>query len=88
MADIILNSWFLWAPIALFLLFRDTWRRYVSTYFISVKKYILLEVKIPRDVAKSPQAMESIFAGIHGAARKGNVIDRYWDGSVTPLFSL
>ena len=60
----------------------------MSTYFISVKKYILLEVKIPRDVAKSPQAMESIFAGIHGAARKGNVIDRYWDGWVTPWFSL
>ena len=32
--------------------------------------------------------MESIFAGIHGAARKGNLIDRYWDGWVTPWFSL
>lgn len=101
MADIILNdpivrevlfwlqgSWFLWAPLALFFLFRDTWLRYVRAAFISTRKYILLEVKIPREVAKSPKAMESIFAGIHGAARRGNLIDRYWDGWVSPWFSL
>lgn len=101
MADTILNdpivrellfwlgkSWFLWAPLALFFLFRDSWLRYVRARFIFAKNYVLLEVKIPREIAKSPKAMESIFAGIHGAARKGNLIDRYWDGWVSPWFSL
>ena len=101
MADIILNdpvvkefifwasrTWFLWMPILFFFIFRDSWLHYVRANFISTKKYILLEVRIPREVSKSPKAMESIFAGIHGAARKGNLIDRYWDGWVTPWFSL
>lgn len=82
------TSWFLWVPLALAFLFWESWVRYVRAYAIARRKYIVLEVKIPREVAKSPKAMESIFAGIHGTARKGNLIERYWNGWVTAWFSL
>lgn len=101
MVDLILNdplvkeatlwisrTWFLWAPLAAISLFWDTWVKYVRAYTIFRRKYILLEIKIPREVSKSPQAMESIFAGIHGSGRKGNLIERYWYGWVTAWFSL
>src|SRR3989344_4469389 len=72
------HTWFLW----------EAWVRYVRAFAIFKINYIILEIKIPRDVAKSPQAMESIFAGIHGSGRKGNLIERYWNGWVTAWFSL
>lgn len=84
----LVETWFLWAPFILVLLFWDAWVRYVRAFAIFKRNYIVLEIKIPRDVAKSPQAMESIFAGIHGTYRKGNLIERYWDGWITAWFSL
>jgi len=82
------DTWFLWVPFILALLFWETWVRYVRAFAIFKRNYIVLEIKIPRDVAKSPQAMESIFAGIHGTYRKGNLIERYWNGWITAWFSL
>lgn len=84
---LILGTWFLWIPVLLFMVFKDTWRAYVRTHFIFSKKYILLEVKVPREVAKSPKAMESIFAGIHGTRRMGNMLEQWWEGWITSWFS-
>ena len=95
MADIILpilnfvgGTWFLWLPISLFYILRDTWLLYVRAFSIQNTKWILLEIRVPREVAKSPKAMESIFAGIHATAKGGNLIDRYWKGVFSPWFSL
>ncbi|QQG42959.1 MAG: hypothetical protein HYW15_01995 [Candidatus Giovannonibacteria bacterium] len=81
-------SWFFWVPAVLIFIFWESWVRYVRAYAIARRKFIVLEIKIPREVAKSPQAMESIFAGIHGTARRGNLIERYWNGWITAWFSL
>lgn len=95
MADTILpilnfvgGTWFLWLPFALFFIFEDIWLKYVRAFYIANIKWILLEIRVPREVAKSPKAMESIFAGIHATAKKGNLIDKYWDGKISPWFSL
>jgi len=101
MADILLNNflvreiliimgrtWFLWLPVLSFLVLKELWRRYVRAHFIFSKKYILLDIKVPREVAKSPKAMESILAGLHGTRRLGNKIEQWWDGWITAWFSL
>ncbi|HEY4497505.1 MAG TPA: hypothetical protein VJC20_01990 [Candidatus Paceibacterota bacterium] len=82
------NFWYLWLPIALFFLFRESWKGYLRGYFLSNKKWILLEIRVPRDVAKSPKAMESIFAGLHSAGKSIDLVDRYWKGYENPWFSL
>ena len=82
------GSWFVWLPLFLFFILKDTWLKYVRAFNIANTKWILLEVRIPKEVAKSPKAMESIFAGIHATARGGNLIDIYWKGVVSPWFSL
>ena len=88
MADILLNSWFLWVPVGLFWIFWQAWTGYVRAHFMVNHPPILLEIKVPRDIAKSPKAMESILAGIHGTRRLGNFVERYWDGWITGWFSL
>jgi len=82
------RTWFLWLPFLSLIVLKEMWRRYVQSYFIFTKKYILLEIKVPRDVAKSPKAMESILAGLHGTRRLGNKLEQWWDGWVTAWFSL
>lgn len=84
----VFGAWFLWLPIVLFFVSRETWRSFVRSSFIFSKKYVLLEIKIPREVAKSPKAMESILAGIHGTRRLGNMFEQWWDGWVTAWFSM
>ena len=80
--------WYLWLPIGLFVLFRESWKGYLRGYFLSNKKWILLEIRVPRDVAKSPKAMESIFAGLYSAGKSIDLVDRYWKGYENPWFSL
>lgn len=41
-----------------------------------------------RMIAKPPQAMEQVFAGMHGASGAGNLIDQYWKGMLPAWFSL
>jgi len=85
---IFLRSWAFWVPPLLAFVFWETWVGYVRAYFMSKTKWILLEIRIPREIAKSPKAMESILAGIHGTSRNGNAFERYWDGWLTAWFSL
>ncbi len=80
--------WYIWAPISLFFMFRLAWLGYVRGHFLSQLKWILLEIKVPRDIAKSPKAMESIYAGLHGAARKPDLVEKYWKGFCPAWFSL
>lgn len=81
-------TWFLWLPLFLFFILRDKWLLYARVCNLRDMKWMLLEIKVPREVAKSPKAMESIFAGIHGTAKGGNLVDRYWKGVFSPWFSL
>ena len=82
------QTWFLWVPGALFFIFAEVWLRYVRTAFVSGLKWTLLEVRVPREVAKSPKAMESILAGIHGTAKSPDFLEKYWKGVIQPWFSL
>lgn len=86
--NLIFGIWYLWLPVFLFIVFRDNWLAYVRMQALSGMRWVLLEIKVPREIAKSPKAMESIFAGIHGTAKGGNLLDRYWKGMFSPWFSL
>lgn len=85
---VFLRSWAFWLPPLLAFVFWETWVGYVRAVFISKMKWVLLEIKIPREIAKSPKAMESILAGFHGTSRSGNAFERYWIGWLTTWFSL
>lgn len=86
--NLIFGIWYLWLPIFLFFILRDNWLAYARAYYLQNTKWMLLEIKVPREVAKSPKAMESVFAGIYGTSRGGNMFERYWLGFFVPWFSL
>ncbi len=71
----------------LFVLFIELWVKYLETKAIKKINWLLLEVKIPRDIAKTPKAMEAVFSGLHGILTKVKFLDKYFIGKVQGWFS-
>ncbi len=63
------------------------WLRYIRAKFSYGLKYTLLELKLPKDVFKSPLAMEVVLQGIHNTAN-GSTYAQYWKGEYRPYYSL
>ena len=64
------------------------WLHYIQQDFISGIDYVLLEIVPPRDVLRSPQAMELFLSNaLYHQSNKGG-IEEYWQGAVWFWFSL
>lgn len=63
------------------------WVYYVQMKYISKLKSFLLEIKIPKDIQKSPLAMEILLASLF-AGGANNYTEAYLDGKVRSWFSL
>ncbi len=83
----------LWPFIAFVILFPLSlslwffWRQeiYKRIYF----KTVVLELKIPREIKKTPEAMEQVLAAIHSLRNIAwNLREIYWEGEVTRWFAL
>jgi hypothetical protein len=77
----------LWLPIALVTVGWPTWLHYVRAKFIASQKMVLLEIRIPRDIMKSPRAMEAVFDGLSIAGGEATFINRNIEGRSRPWFS-
>src|SRR3989344_6756372 len=64
------------------------WIHYIRQDFISGIDYVLLEIVPPRDVLRSPKAMELFFSNAlyHWSYKGGK--EEYWQGAVWFWFSL
>lgn len=77
----------LWLPIVLFSLFLQTWLRYKQAQWIMDQGSVLLEIRIPKEISKSPQAMEIIISSL-SSPFTGTFIDVFFKGRVRLWFSL
>ena len=84
---LILHSAVIWVPIALILLAWYTWRHYLLVSYISKQEWVLLEIRLPKEINKSPKAMEVIFEMMN-QGYEGSWYDRFKEGTVRTWFSL
>lgn len=68
--------------------FWKEWVKYVRAEFFAKQKYVVLELRIPKGIAKSPLAMEVFITSLFQPGGEGSWISKYWDGSVRSWFSL
>lgn len=97
MAFLFYNFYFFWSqvgfffvyflPIPLAILCWRLYLLYIQTDYIHKLDWTMLEIKIPREILKSPQAMEVALSGLHQAG-DGSLIDKYIKGRVRAWFSL
>jgi hypothetical protein len=78
---------FIWAPILLVYIAVKVWLEYVRADFVSKFKWVLIEIKLPRTIDKTPLAMELVLQSMYQAST-GNWYKRWWTGKVKPCFSL
>lgn len=86
--SIFLSLWWLWLPVFFVVLFIELWVKYLEEKAVKKINWLMLEVKIPRDIEKTPKAMEQIFSGFHGILTGVKFLDKYFKGKVQPWFSL
>ncbi|MFA6586258.1 MAG: hypothetical protein WCS86_03820 [Candidatus Paceibacterota bacterium] len=74
--------------VVLFFIARAFWLHYVQANFISGIEWVLLEIVPPRDVLRSPKAMELFITNaLYQMSTKGG-LETYWQGAVWFWFSL
>jgi len=77
----------IWVPLALILVWFDLWLSYKRREWIKAQDSVLLEIKIPREMFKSPLAMEMFLNSLYSPS-VGNLLDVYLKGRVRAWFSL
>ncbi len=80
----------LWLPISLFYLTFDRWVEFVQLKFQDTQGRVTLRIKLPQDVFKSPEAMESVFTQIFNPNPSDNLLQTFIDGKhpLTSCFEL
>ncbi len=64
-----------------------SWKRYIVLDFISKMSWVVLEIKLPKETFKSPQAMEVVLGAFHQTPGI-NFYEKYYLGKVRPWSSL
>ncbi len=78
----------IWLPLLAAFIAWEMWVDYTRTKFRQSNKRILLEIKLPQVIDKSPLAMELILTALHITGRESTFVDRYFKGKSRPQFSL
>lgn len=78
----------IWMPVGLLVGFWSAWVWYVQSLYLSGRNPVLLEMKVPREITKSPRAMELALASFWISSGETTFIHRGWKGQVRPIFSL
>lgn len=76
----------LWLPFFLAKVFVELWMTYIRFDFLRNNKGILMEVRIPQEIEKTPRSMELLMMALY---ETGSVEynETYWDGKVRPWWS-
>ncbi|MEX2368955.1 MAG: hypothetical protein WD552_01005 [Candidatus Paceibacterota bacterium] len=85
----VLLDWFpLWGPLLFGAFFYHSWMAYVQRQYIHNEDFVLLEITLPKEQTKSPQAMELVLHALHQTSIPGKWIGKFWEGRVRAWFSL
>ena len=85
---VLLEIWWLWGAILSGWLFVSLWLAWRQLQFKTGTVWTLLEVKLPREIKKSPKAMEHVLTNITTLRNvQGNPREKWWDGEITQWFS-
>ncbi len=81
--------WWIILPILVIEIFWRFRLSYIRMKFVKKIKWVVLELKIPRDILKTPKSMEQIFSNLYGLYSFGITNpDKYIDGKVESYISL
>ncbi len=82
-------TWWMWVFILLGPIFVEVWLFWKQETFKHEIDWVLLELRMPREVRKSPMAMEQVLAALYALRNApGDFQEKYLSGEITRWFSL
>src|SRR5579871_1596413 len=73
--------WWIVLPIVAIIIFWEAWKLHLHYNFVHNINWKLLEIKVPKNILKTPKAMEQIFAAAHAPYSYGlSNYKKYWEG--------
>lgn len=85
---VIRATWWVVVPFFLFFQLKPAWRDWRSLKYQKTLQRILLEIKLPPEVLKTPKAMENVLVGFHGAHSDLGWFDYWFKGESQDSYSL
>ncbi len=84
---LLIDLWWIYTPVLLFLILISIFQVYTKTkYFLSLK-WVLLEIRVPKEVRKSPKALENVYSVLHGITETIRWRDTFFKGKVQSWYS-
>lgn len=77
----------LWIPVVCFIVGKKIWLEMMEKEALLKMDWIMLEIKVPKDVHKTPQAMEIIFSGLEQGTPEDDWYKKWWKGEFVAAFS-
>ena len=84
---VVIDAGYLWFPAISAYFVWKFWLKYIRLRYVSKIDWILLEIKLPRELPKSPQVMEIVLNAMH-QSRSIVAINKYWEGALPTWHSL
>ena len=85
---IAISYWWLYLPVLLSVGVYEIWKSYTLTRYLVSLKWVVLEIKPPPDVQKSPKIAENFFSGLHGVyAKPLSGKKQFFEGKVPDWYS-
>lgn len=78
----------IWLPTVFLMSLFNAWVYWRRNKFWQKEGSVLLEIKMPKEINKSPLAMEVVLGALHQPSGEGTWIDRIWKGQTRSWFSL
>ena len=78
----------IWLPIVFLIMLFKAWIYYRRGAYWQGLGSVLLEIKLPREIFKSPLAMELVLSSMHQTSDESNWYQKYWLGQTRSWFSL
>jgi hypothetical protein len=76
-----------WIPFSLFWVTYDRWMEYIHLKFSDKAGRVTLEITLPQEVYKSPQAMEEVLSQAWQNNKPYNLAQAYWEGKHALTYS-
>lgn len=77
----------IWVPVVCFTIGKKIWLDILEKETLLKMDWIMLEIKVPRNVHKIPQAMEIIFSGLEQGTPDDDWFKKWWKGEFVSAFS-
>jgi hypothetical protein len=87
--SLVFRSAFVWLPLLLIYVAIQLWLYFIRARYLDSLEWTLLEIKIPKIISKTPQAMEVVLTALHQPRDDDNLLIGSWlKGQVRGWFSL